>query len=779
MTEELRVSKFAKAFVRFVENNRIIAILLAVGLVAGLASGAPKIRAEFTHRGFFYDDDPLLLDFDAFERRFGNDDAVLVAVHSPSGIFDLESAKLLQKLTEKMWQVPEVIRVDSIANYNWAHAEGDELLIEPLIPDDIELTPEILAHRKKVALAHEVLPDYLISRDGKTAMIFGHIKPGIDAPPDAPVITAAVHAMNKELAGGDHQFYVSGGPAVTDAFKTASVIDFSRLVPIVLLLTVVLLLVLLRSVMGLILSLLVVFTSIIATMGLSGYAGIRITNVTSVLPQILIAIGVADAVHILVSFLRELRSGTEKKSAARYALEKNFQPTLITSITTSIGFFSFATANLKPVAGLGLLAGCGTLIAWLMTYLLLGPAIFTLPFKAKARPEKKQQAELRGQRFMAQIARFRYPVIMGFAMLAFLAAAASTQNTVNSDPFKYFAEGFPIRASNDFIEANVGGARGVELAIDAGEEEGVKDPAFLAKVEELQEWIEAEVPRVTRTISIVDILKQTNRSLNGDDQAFYRLPESREAVGQELFLYTMSLPQGMNLNDRVTVKNDALRITVLWTLRNSSDVVDAIDKIETQGKKMGLAVSATGKNRLYQSMNGYVVRSFLVSVTAAVLLISFVLIIFFRSVRLGLLAMIPNTLPLVIGGGLLWLIDKPLDMGTVLVMSVCLGIAVDDTIHLLSNFNRLVRQGRSSEEALAEIMAHTSPALLVTTAILVISFGTFMFATFTPNKYFGILTALILSVALITDQTFLPALLLKKKAKDKKPAEAGAVESVA
>ena len=222
----------------------------------------------------------------------------------------------------------------------------------------------------------------------------------------------------------------------------------------------------------------------------------------------------------------------------------------------------------------------------------------------------------------------------------------------------------------------------------------------------------------------------------------------------------------MSLNDRITVKNDALRLTVLWTISSSKEVVGEIERIEDKAKSMGLAVVVTGKNRLYQSMNGYVVHSFIVSITSAVLIISFVLILFFRSFRIGLIAMIPNTVPLLIGGGVLWAIGKPLDIGTMLVMSVCLGIAVDDTIHVITNFERLRAEGLERHQAVRGVLSDTSPALITTSVILVLSFGTFIFATFTPNLYLGLLSAIILSIALITDLTFLPALLLGKNKAD-------------
>ena len=631
MKDSIKVPGVARALVGFVSGRPWLSLLLGFAIMGAFLPGMAKIHADFTHRGFFYSTDPMLLEFDKFERQFGNDDAVVLAIHSPSGVFDVESAELIRTITEQMWKVPEVIRVDSLATYSWVHAEGDELIVEPFLPDEGPLGPKVLAERKAIALKHEVLPRYLVSDDAQTAMIFATVKPGIDAPPNAPVIIGAVRELVAKHQQGDHVFHISGGPAVTLGFQEAATADAGLLYPLAFGVTVLFLAVLLRSLIGIFLALLVVFPSIFASLGLMGLVGIQLTNITLIVPQILLAIGVADAVHILVTYFRTQRAGQDRKDAAEYALLKNFMPTFLTSLTTAVGFLSFASASLKPIVGLGILAGFGTIMAWLFTYLILGPLLFIIPLRRAALPPNKVTiAEERATRFTDWLTRNRTAFLAGFSVLCIVSAILAAQNTVNSDPFKYFREGFPLRVANDFIEDKVGGARGAELSISAGQEEGIKDPAFLKKVEAFQAWVE-EQPLVTRAISIVDILKMTNRSLHGDDQQAFKLPTDRTTVAQELFLYQMSLPQGMNLNDRITIKNDAVRMTVLWTIKTSREVVDRIELMEEKGRSMGLKVVVTGKNRIWQSMNGYVVRSFIYSITIAVALISLILIIFFRS----------------------------------------------------------------------------------------------------------------------------------------------------
>lgn len=758
MSDEIQVSSFTRRVAAFIVGHPLWSILIGLGLVAASLAGVPRVRADFTHRGFFWDHDPHMLAFDAFERRFGNDDAVVIAVHSPSGVFDMDTATLLQELTARMWKVPEIIRVDSLANYNWVHAEGDDIQVEPLFPET--LTPEILAHRERVALSHEILPKYLVSTDAKVAMVVARVKPGLDRPPNSPLITEETRRAVAELARTDHEIHVTGGPPITYAFQEVAVHDLSRLLPIAIATAAIFLLVVLRSVAGVLLPIGLLLVTVAATFGFAGWAKIPLTTMSTAIPSIMIAACVADGVHVLMTFYQELKRGRPRRDAARRSLELNFLPTFLTSLTTAMGLASFASANLKPVAGLGFMAAYGAMLAWVLTLLVLGGLITLLPLRAgRVTGEAGTLDQRLAARWTAFLARRRVPIIVVGTAITLGAFALAMTNDVNSDPFKYFRRSVPVRDANEFVERTVGGSRGFELVIEAGAEDGIKDPAFLRKVEALQRWIEA-MPQVTRAVSIVDVLKQLNRSLNGDQQEFYRLPDDRAAVAQQLFLYTMSLPQGMDINDRVTIKNDALRMTVLNTIATSREAMAAVSRMETHARSLGLEVHATGKYSLYQRTNGYVVEAFLTSFFAALLGIAAVMMIFLRSIKLGLLSMLPNVVPVVIGGAFLKIIGQPLDIGTVLVGAVCLGIAVDDTVHVLANYRRLRTQGFGRNESMQTSLAHVGRALIATTAILVVSFGSFVLADFTPNLYFGLLTAVVLGVALLCDLTMTCAILV-------------------
>ncbi len=765
MGDNQKSNRFVEGLIHGVTERRALAFSMGVLLVLGMAAGIKHIETNFTHTAFFRPDDPQLLALNAFERQFGNDDMVSVIVHSPSGVFDMDTATLIQEITAKMWRVPHVIRVDSIANFPWVRAAGDDIEIESLFPEEVPLTPEILKEREHVAMNHELLPGYLVSKDRKTAVVFARIRPWFDDKPEVEAVIEKTREVVQSVTRGDHVFHIGGGLAITYAFRESSTQDATRLSPVVLGMVILFLSLTFRRLGGVALPLVVVVSAALCAMGAAGWFHIEITSLTMAVPQILIGIALADSVHILVTFYQGRGSGLSKLEAAKFSFRKNFQPTLLTSASTALGFVSFAGADLPPVSGLGYLAATGTMIAWVLTYLLLGPLMVWCPSRGdrNAKVDDDLQPIMPWvAHYTSWIVEYRWWVIGGFAALSVWATGLTLQNRVNSDPFQYFAKGYWLREPNDFVLANLSGAVGFEVVIDSGKEDGIKSPEFLNKVEILEKKA-LQLEGVNRAVSIIDSIRQTNRALHGGDNAFYNIPTSSEEIAQVLFLYTMGLPQGMDMNDRMTVKNDAMRLTLLTTVTDSERWMDTAHAIESIAKELGLKAQITGKGTLYQSMNEYVVHSFIKSLLIALVLISLMMVIFFKSWKLGLLSMLPNIFPLIIGGAVLHMMGISLDIGTMLVSSVCLGIAVDDTIHILANFNRMRSQGMSEYEAMSRLLSNTGLALVVTTLVVVAAFGTLAFGTFQPNVYFGMMTAIILSVGLVADLMFLPALLVHKK----------------
>lgn len=739
-------------------------VILAAGILTlVLGFGVTMLGVNFSLTAFVSEDDPLLIEFNRYEREFGNDDTIVVALNSESGIFNEESLKLLSKLTRQLEAVPDVDRVTSLSNHTQIRSLNDELHVGPLLPERVEWTSEFLQSRRAVALADEVIPNYLLSLNAQTTLVFAQLRPALDDPIDLGAAVSATRSVVQGLEREGHRFFVAGGPAITAGFEEEATKDLTVLLPMMFLLVVICLAWTLKSIVSVFLALTVVGLSIVATFGLAGWLGIPITNSSSFLPQILIAIGIADGVHLLSVFFRTMAQGQDKNEAARHSLLKNFQPTILTTLSTGIGFLSFTNSPIQSIADFGFLAGSGVLFAWIYSYGALGPLLFLLPIKVRASTERsRDQSVQRTQAFVGVLIRYRRSVLLLFCGLVVVSCWLALQNRVNADPYEYFSDEVPVRIANDFILDEIGGIRGVDLILRRAPGESVLDPSFMKKVDALQKWLE-EIPEVTRTVSLVNIIKSMNRSLNNDNPNYYVVPETIEAVSQFLLLYSMSSSDSSDLKHLVTEENDALHITILWTLSDSVEWIAAEEKILEHARANGLTPNITGKGTIFQHLGPYLIETFVESMSIALILMSVLLVFIFRSLRMGLLALMTNCIPLVGGAAVFYLAGRSVDFGSVLVASVCLGIAVDDTIHILSNYERLRGQGLSPCDAMVQVLEHTAPALIITTIILVAGFGTLAFGNFVPNIYFGLMTAVILVFALVTDVVFLPAVLVSEE----------------
>jgi hypothetical protein len=365
------------------------------------------------------------------------------------------------------------------------------------------------------------------------------------------------------------------------------------------------------------------------------------------------------------------------------------------------------------------------------------------------------------------INKFRWPIMIVFIFVTGASVYIALQNEVNSDPMKYFHKSVPIRKAYDFTGTKLDGLRGIEFVVDSGVAEGIKDPVFLNKLDKFMNWMVKDED-ITRVRSVREIIKKMNQTLNQGKAEEYRIPDSSAAVGQLLFLYTIGLPQGMDLNNQFTLDNRFLRIKVSWKIETSKESEIKADYLLKKAKDFGLNMATGGNAPIYLSMNQKVVETFFSSMAMALCLVSLLLFIVYRDIFISLLAMLPNVIPLIFGGALMELLDKPIDIGTSIVSTVCLGIAVDDTIHFVSSYKQYRQQGLGAIEAITETFLVTGKALIITTVLLVTGFGSFIFADFVPNRNFGMLCAMILALALLTDLLFLPALLLTIDKKSKK-----------
>ena len=349
-------------------------------------------------------------------------------------------------------------------------------------------------------------------------------------------------------------------------------------------------------------------------------------------------------------------------------------------------------------------------------------------------------------------------IIFTFSIITIVSFSLSFKNEVNSDPIKYFDKNLTIRKAYDFISTKLNGLRGVELVADSRIKEGVKNPEFLKKVEKYIDWLKKD-PSITQVKSILEVIKKLNQVIHQDNKTYYQIPETQKEVAELLFLYSIGLPQGMNLNNQITLDNSKLRFRVVWDIETSKESSIKLDKILLKAKEFDLNISAGGNLPIYIRMNNLIVSSFFQSLISALILVTILIFFLFRDIKIALLSMLPNLIPIILGGALLFLMGHFIDIGTSMVIVVCLGIAVDDTIHFIVNYLKQRKKGNTTKDSIINTFLTTGKALIITTILLVAGFGSFMFADFVPNQKFGILCSLILTAALLTDLLFLPAIL--------------------
>ncbi|MCO4795072.1 MAG: MMPL family transporter [Bacteriovoracaceae bacterium] len=772
-----------RKFILWIVNKPIWSMLLVIFLLAVTTPGIFKIKSMYSPRIWFGKDHYEIKKLDQFEKTFGNDQSITFGFYNPKGVFNTESLKAIRDLTDEVWTLPDIIRVESMTNYNFIESTDDEIIIDALLPEDFEYSKSKIEKLKVKTLNDKVVPDYYLSNDATLSLVHGYLKPSFEAEPAYQKIVEEAEKLvlkYKEKIPGI-RLYTLGDASANDAFRRISIGDNQVMLPIMFIFIIVLMFWMFRTFKSILTSLVLIGITIQITYGLLGYLGITYNALLAAIPGILLAICIADSVHILVGYHHFKAEGNNPKQSLLMSLTKNMQPTLLTSVSTAISFFSITLTDIQPVSDLGLTAGIGTLFAWFFTYFFMG-ALYSLMVKGEItvpcvfhkedKPNQKDTSivsKIWASKSAKWINKYKKPIIIIFVVKFLATVAIALTGEVNSDPMKYFGKKVPIRQNYDFTSTKMNGMRGIDLVIDSGKEDGVKSPEFLRKVDAFAKWLESD-PDITNTKSSLDIIKKMHQTLNNDDKAFHSIPDKQETVAEVLFLYQMGLPQGMDLNNQISLDNRKMRFRVIWKIETSKESQAKSEFLLAKAPEFGLEMDTGGNVPIYIQMNSQVVKSFFSSMSMAILLVSLLLFFVFKDFYLAMLAMLPNVIPLTLGAAVMAIFNIYIDIGTSMVCSVCLGIAVDDTIHFVTSYKNYRKTGLDAYNSVIETFSITGKALVSTTTLLVIGFGVFVFADFVPNRNFGIFCSIILMYALITDLLFLPAILLQfdKKKEDPK-----------
>ena len=658
--------------------------------------------------------------------------------------------------------MPYSTRVDSLTNFQHTRAFDDDLIIADLVPDPSSLSPTQLADIRSIALAEPLLIDRLINAEADVTAVNVTIQLPGEKIDEVPEVAAFARGLVERLEAhdGNVEVHLSGMTMMNNSFGESSRKDIATLVPLMFLTVIVVLGLLLRSISASITTVLVIFMSIVVGMGLLGWSGLRLTSPTASAPIIILTMAVADAVHVLSTFLHGMRYGLDKRDAIVESLRINFQPIFLTSVTTMIGFLTINFSEVPPLRHMGNTVAVGVFAAFILSITFLPALIVMLPVKIQKHAGRQTRA-------MAALSKMvvdnRRPLLWVTSFVAILFISFVSKNEINDEFVKYFDETVQFRIDSDYASEKLIGPYTIEYSLDSGTECGISDPAFLAKIQQFEDYLHT-LPDVTHVYSITDILKRLNKNLHGDDPAFYRLPDNRDLSAQYLLLYEMSLPYGLDLNNQINVGKSATRIQVTLVDQSSKSMLELEQKVGRwlQQNAPEIRTSTGSANIMFAHIGQRNAKSLTGGAVIALVLISLILIFALRSARIGAISIVPNLVPVGIAFGIWGLISGQVGMSLSVVTGMTLGIVVDDTVHFLSKYLRARREkGFSSEEAIHYAFANVGIALIVTTVVLVSGFLVLTFSSFKLNADMGLVTSITIAVALIMDFLLLPPLLMK------------------
>ncbi|MCH7819897.1 MAG: MMPL family transporter [Candidatus Marinimicrobia bacterium] len=767
MSEENRkLSKFDSKVVnysRWVIKWRWL-IILTTFLIAGVsASGGRFLVFDTNYRVFFGDDNPQLADFEQLQNIYTKNDNIIVILEPSDGeVFTGKTLDAVEWLTGEAWKVPYAIRVDAITNFQHIRAEGDELIVEDLVYDALNMSQEQLDYARETAVKDPLLLNRLISSKAHVTGVNITLQlPGesIFEVPES-VEYARGLATQLEETYPHIRTYLTGTAMLNNAFTEAGLKDIQTLIPLMYLLIIITMIILLRSFSGTLAALLVIGLSAATAMGLAGWAGIGLTPPSATAPTMILTLAVADSIHILMIFLREMRHGMNKSDALAESLRLNFMPVFLTSVTTVIGFLSLNFSDVPPLHDLGNIASTGIVAAYVYSILFLPAMISVLPFKVKLRDQEKLQFMDRFADFVIKNSKL---LLAGSVILIIILASFITRNELNDQFVEYFDESIKFRTDTDFTIDNLTGVYQIEHSLGAGESGGISNPAYLNKLEDFANWYR-EQDGVIQVYTVSEIMKRLNRSMHGDDEEWYRIPESRELAAQYLLLYEMSLPYGLDLNNQINVDKSATRLTATFDDVTSKEMREMSDKGSAWLRENApeyMFYPGSGMAVMFSYISGRNIDSMLKGTSFALILISFSLILALRSFKFGLISLIPNIVPALMAFGVWGLLVGEVGFALAIVTSMSLGIVVDDTVHFLSKYLRARREKNlSTEEAIRYAFSSVGTALLVTTLILIAGFAVLSLSSFKVNAGMGQLTAITIAFALLIDFVMLPPVIM-------------------
>ncbi|MEP7702798.1 MMPL family transporter [Paraglaciecola sp. 25GB23A] len=699
---------------------------------------AAKVKQEQSLKVWFPENDPAILSYEQFSNTFSADEIIVIGVFADD-IFEPTIWDAIDEITQASKNIPFVHTVSSItslANYYPPLEEGD-----PSVREQV--------------LANSLLPGTFVSHDGKTgAIIIQILREGNTFDNKRLIVESVYELLASKQSWAVLDIRVAGSPVTDYASMKQNQADMSTVIPFMIFMIFVISWFTLKRAALAAIPLLIVTVAVIWTFGIMGLLGLQLTMVSTALLPIIVAIGVADSIHVISQYNHQLKTETDNDLAVVNSVIRVLKPCFFTSATTVAGLLALIVSDIVPIREFGYTAAIGVSMAFIVSTVLVPVILYYM----SPRPAASYISSITPycEWFFSSNSKSNSKpriIMIICALVLIFSSILALRVEVGVNPLSWFDKEDPVYIDTTKIDAALGGSLSVEFLVTSKKGE-LKNLSTLEKLQEFQLWLEQETV-ITRVISIVDILKEIGRN----DELRPQFPTQ---TGINLLLDNTDVQA--NIKQWVTSDASQARISGRVSLTHAKLALDQLPYVKEQIKQRfpdeTLKVEITGHTNLMAAMEEHILSSQIKSLSLALIIITILIGLLLKSWIFAIIAMIPNLVPVAIGLGAMTALDIGLNPATAMVGTIMLGIVVDDTVHFLVAFRRCMQQSIGVSQSIRDSIDEAGTPIVVTSLILIFSFSALCFGEFGPSRDIGMLTAIVVSMALISNLVLLPAVLM-------------------